>query len=154
MALRQASRRLLAQQQAVRFLLLDKSSAAAAAGARVGVTAASSVLLRPLAAASFHASGLARDPAAPEPVPLAKLKDSFNDATSVTYLEELEQRYRRDPRSVDTTWASFFRSLGEKEAATTRDGGGASFSSSFLGACSSGVVFVPLFFAPRQRPST
>jgi len=48
-----------------------------------------------------------------EPVPLSKLKDSFNDATSVTYLEELEKRYLDDPSSVDRTWASFFRSLGE-----------------------------------------
>lgn len=49
--------------------------------------------------------------AEPEPVPLSKLKDSFNDATSVTYLEELEKRYHDDPGSVDRTWASFFKSL-------------------------------------------
>mgnify|MGYP001811056844 CR=1 FL=1 len=55
--------------------------------------------------------------AEPEPVPLSKLKDSFNDATSVTYLEELEKRYLDDPGSVDRTWASFFKSLGEGAAA-------------------------------------
>ncbi|KIY93192.1 hypothetical protein MNEG_14773 [Monoraphidium neglectum] len=60
---------------------------------------------------SYHAS---KGPLAaePEPVPLSKLKDSFNDATSVTYLEELEKRYLDDPGSVDRTWASFFKSLG------------------------------------------
>lgn len=48
----------------------------------------------------------------PKPVPLSKLKDSFLDGTSSTYLEELEQRYREDPASVDRTWASFFKSMG------------------------------------------
>ncbi len=37
---------------------------------------------------------------------------SFLDGTSSTYLEELEERYRADPSSVDKTWASFFNSLG------------------------------------------
>jgi hypothetical protein len=62
---------------------------------------------------AYHASKgpLAADP---EPVPLSKLKDSFNDATSVTYLEELEKRYLEDPGSIDRTWASFFKSLGER----------------------------------------
>mmetsp|Transcript_25969 Transcript_25969/g.61743 ORF Transcript_25969/g.61743 Transcript_25969/m.61743 type:complete len:1026 (+) Transcript_25969:173-3250(+) len=45
----------------------------------------------------------------PKPVPLSKLKDSFLDGTSSSYLENLEERYRRDPGSVDRTWASFFR---------------------------------------------
>jgi 2-oxoglutarate dehydrogenase E1 component len=40
---------------------------------------------------------------------------SFLDGTSSTYLEELEERYRADPSSVDKTWASFFKSLGETE---------------------------------------
>uniref|UniRef100_A0A7S0YTI5 2-oxoglutarate dehydrogenase, mitochondrial n=1 Tax=Polytomella parva TaxID=51329 RepID=A0A7S0YTI5_9CHLO len=44
-------------------------------------------------------------------IPLSKLKDSFNDGTSVNYLEELEEAYRQDPNSVDKSWASFFRSL-------------------------------------------
>lgn len=51
---------------------------------------------------------------APSPVPLKKLKDSFLDGTSSTYLEELEQRYQSDPQSVDKTWASFFRNLGKE----------------------------------------
>lgn len=48
----------------------------------------------------------------PKPVALSKMKDSFLDGTSSTYLEELEQRYRVDPSSVDRTWASFFQSMG------------------------------------------
>ncbi len=39
---------------------------------------------------------------------------SFLDGTSSTYLEELEERYRADPTSVDKTWASFFNSLGAR----------------------------------------
>lgn len=49
---------------------------------------------------------------APEPVPLSKLKDQFLNATSSTYLEELEERYRSNPKSVDKSWASFFHSMG------------------------------------------
>ncbi len=45
-------------------------------------------------------------------MPLSKLKDSFLDGTSSTYLEDLEERYRHDPGSVDKSWSSFFRSLG------------------------------------------
>lgn len=48
----------------------------------------------------------------PKAVPLSKLKDGFLDGTSSTYLEELEERYRQDPGSVDKSWSSFFRSLG------------------------------------------
>lgn len=51
--------------------------------------------------------------APPKPVPLAKLKDSFLDGTSSTYLEQLQERFNEDPASVDKTWASFFRSLGK-----------------------------------------
>ena len=51
--------------------------------------------------------------AEPKPVPLSKLKDSFNDGTSISYIEELEKRYLADPASVDRTWASFFKSMGE-----------------------------------------
>mmetsp|Transcript_20449 Transcript_20449/g.61577 ORF Transcript_20449/g.61577 Transcript_20449/m.61577 type:complete len:1082 (-) Transcript_20449:445-3690(-) len=50
-------------------------------------------------------------PQAPQPVPLSKLKDGFLDGTSSTYLEELEERFRVDPSSVDKTWASFFNNL-------------------------------------------
>lgn len=52
------------------------------------------------------------DAETPKPVPLSKLKDGFLDGTSSTYLEELEERYRQDPGSVDKSWSSFFRSLG------------------------------------------
>jgi len=45
------------------------------------------------------------------PVALSKLKDSFNDATSVSYLEELEKRFHEDPGSVDRSWGSFFNNL-------------------------------------------
>ena len=46
-------------------------------------------------------------------MPLSKLKDGFLDGTSSTYLEDLEERYRSNPSSVDKSWSSFFRSLGE-----------------------------------------
>lgn len=59
-----------------------------------------------------HNSGKDQQQAHPKPTPLPKLKDSFLDGTSSTYLEELEERYRSDPSSVDKTWASFFGSLG------------------------------------------
>jgi hypothetical protein len=49
-------------------------------------------------------------------VPLSKLKDSFNDGTSIAYIEELEQRYKADPSSVDKTWGMFFKALGERRA--------------------------------------
>ena len=52
-------------------------------------------------------------------VPLSKLKDSFNDGTSVAYIEELEQRYRSDPTSVDKTWGMFFRALGAQHSPCT-----------------------------------
>ena len=58
-------------------------------------------------------AGALEPPAAPKPVPLSKLKDSFNDGTSITYLEELEERYHRDPNSVDRSWGAFFKNLGE-----------------------------------------
>ncbi len=51
-------------------------------------------------------------PCSSQPVPLSKLKDAFLDGTSSTYLEELEERFRDDPTSVDKTWASFFNNLG------------------------------------------
>eukprot|EP00882_Tetradesmus_deserticola_P012863 GHRQ01013632.1.p1 GENE.GHRQ01013632.1~~GHRQ01013632.1.p1 ORF type:complete len:141 (+),score=38.98 GHRQ01013632.1:219-641(+) len=57
----------------------------------------------------FHTSSAPRD--APQPVPLSKLKDSFNDGTSIAYIEELEQRYKADPSSVDKTWCMFFKAL-------------------------------------------
>ncbi len=49
-------------------------------------------------------------------MPLSKLKDSFLDGTSSTYLEELEERYRSNPKSVDKSWASFFHSMGARGA--------------------------------------
>lgn len=60
----------------------------------------------------FQSSSGSGQQAHPKPVALSKLKDSFLDGTSSTYLEELEQKYRQDPKSVDRTWASFFRSMG------------------------------------------
>jgi 2-oxoglutarate dehydrogenase E1 component len=52
--------------------------------------------------------------AAPKSVPIGKLKDSFNDGTSVSYLEELEEKWYKDPNSIDKSWASFFKNLGEQ----------------------------------------
>lgn len=40
------------------------------------------------------------------------MQDNFLDGTSSSYLEELEERFRADPTSVDKTWASFFTNLG------------------------------------------
>jgi hypothetical protein len=63
--------------------------------------------------AVFHTSAvLAAE--APKPVQLSKLADSFNDATSVSYLEELEKRFHDDPKSIDRTWAAFFTNLGAR----------------------------------------
>ncbi|KAL3160716.1 hypothetical protein ABBQ32_010627 [Trebouxia sp. C0010 RCD-2024] len=59
----------------------------------------------------FQNSGPDAQQGAPKPVPMSKLKDSFLDGTSSTYLEDMEERYRQDPSSVDKSWASFFRSL-------------------------------------------
>lgn len=59
----------------------------------------------------LHTSSGAQEPTVPKPVELSKLKDSFNDATSVSYLEELEKRFLEDPKSVDRTWASFFTNM-------------------------------------------
>ena len=61
---------------------------------------------------SFQSSGSDAQQGAPKAVPMSKLKDSFLDGTSSTYLEEMEERYRQDPNSVDKSWTSFFRSLG------------------------------------------
>ncbi|KAK9823376.1 hypothetical protein WJX72_002327 [[Myrmecia] bisecta] len=73
---------------------------------------ASGMRFAPLCVASQRLiQGLAPKDQQPKAVPLSKLKDSFLDGTSSTYLEELEERYRADPSSVDKTWASFFRSL-------------------------------------------
>lgn len=60
----------------------------------------------------FSTGSALLEPAEPKAVPIAKLKDSFNDGTSISYLEELEEKYHRDPNSVDKSWASFFRNLG------------------------------------------
>lgn len=60
----------------------------------------------------FQSSGPDAQQGAPKPVPMSKLKDSFLDGTSSTYLEDMEEKYRQDPNSVDKSWASFFRSLG------------------------------------------
>lgn len=60
-------------------------------------------------------SAAALEPSVPKAVPMSKLKDSFNDGTSINYLEELEERYNRDPNSVDRSWASFFKNMGERQ---------------------------------------
>jgi hypothetical protein len=75
-------------------------------------------LLRPLSASAQALASAAE----PEPVPLSKLKDQFLNATSSTYLEELEERYRSNPKSVDKSWASFFHSMGERQRLGGRAG--------------------------------
>ena len=69
---------------------------------------------RSLGMRTLHTSSTLMEPPAPQPVPMSKLKDSFLDGTSSTYLEELEERYRANPASVDKSWASFFNSMGKK----------------------------------------
>ncbi|GAB4819819.1 hypothetical protein N2152v2_006865, partial [Parachlorella kessleri] len=59
----------------------------------------------------FFESSSSSSQAAPKAVPLSKLKDSFLSGTSSSYIEELEERYRHDPKSVDATWAGFFNAL-------------------------------------------
>ena len=61
----------------------------------------------------FQGTGSDAQQGAPKPVPMSKLKDAFLDGTSSTYLEDLEEKYNKDPSSVDNSWASFFRSLGK-----------------------------------------
>lgn len=56
-------------------------------------------------------------------MPLSKLKDSFNDGTSIAYIEELEQRYKADPSSVDKTWGMFFKAMGEQYSSTAQQYG-------------------------------
>ena len=72
-------------------------------------------LLQPSLLRQFQSSvGKAQEPATnTEPVPLSKMKDSFMSGTSSTYLEELEERDRSNPKSVDKSWASFFHSMGK-----------------------------------------
>jgi 2-oxoglutarate dehydrogenase complex dehydrogenase (E1) component-like enzyme len=74
--------------------------------------AAAGLAWRAAAARGIHSSIALCEPP-PAPVPLSKMKDSFLDGTSSTYLEELEERYRSNPASVDKSWASFFKSMGE-----------------------------------------
>lgn len=104
------------------LLLLQTTSRSAAAAARVAM--AMRVATRRVAdqlrcsptilngTRLFQNSGPDAQQGAPKPVPMSKLKDSFLDGTSSTYLEDMEERYRQDPSSVDKSWASFFRSLG------------------------------------------
>ena len=88
--------------------------ALAAVGRRVG----KQLGIAPISCAAqrwIHTAGAAEQQSQqPKAVAMSKLKDSFLDGTSSTYLEELEERYRSDPHSVDKTWGSFFKSLGRK----------------------------------------
>jgi 2-oxoglutarate dehydrogenase E1 component len=86
--------------------------ALAAAARRAAAEGAPGILcLLRLGRFGLHTTASAFNPAEPKPVPLSKLKDSFNEGTSITYLEELEERYHQDPSSVDRTWQAFFRNL-------------------------------------------
>jgi len=91
-------------------------SMAVAARSLTSPSPPSSRLLLDLGRASFAASAAAPPPPpppppVPKPVPMPKLKDSFLDGTSSTYIEELQERYRADAASVDASWAGFFRAL-------------------------------------------
>ena len=74
------------------------------------------------AAAQFSRAFAAAPPPPPSPVSQAKLADSFADGSSVSYLEELEARFRENPRSVDKSWANFFSLLGAPQRRRRCDG--------------------------------
>lgn len=76
---------------------------------------------RPLRSYRQLTTSVARLHSEPKAVPLSQLKDSFLDATSSTYLEQLEAQYNKDPSSVDHSWAAFFRSLGTRPWPRPRD---------------------------------
>lgn len=80
-----------------------------AQSARLGKRASARL---PALARQFQGSGEMSQ----QPVELSKLKDSFIEGSSANYLEELEERYRSNPKSVDKSWASFFHSMGARGA--------------------------------------
>ena len=53
---------------------------------------------------------------------------SFLQGHNAEYLEQLQARYAQDPKSVDDSWAQFFKSLGEDAGAARAEAQGASWS--------------------------
>ena len=53
---------------------------------------------------------------------------SFLQGANAGYVEQLYARYANDPASVDATWATFFRSLGDIETDVKKEAAGASWA--------------------------
>lgn len=68
-------------------------------------------LLPASTARGFHSTFPKCAAPVPRPVPLSKLTDSFLDASSSVYLEELQRAWEDDPNSVDESWDNFFRNF-------------------------------------------
>ncbi len=58
---------------------------------------------------------------------LALRASSFLEGGNATYVEQMYSRYATDPNSVDSSWAAFFRSLGDDGTTVTREAKGASW---------------------------
>lgn len=69
---------------------------------------------RTVGAMTFHRMhAAAAGTAAPKPTPVREMRDEFLNATSASYLEAMEDDFRRDPKSVPESWAMLLRQLGE-----------------------------------------
>mgnify|MGYP002683078641 CR=1 FL=1 len=55
------------------------------------------------------------------------LDTSFLEGTNAPYLEEMHERYARDPASVSEDWRAFFDSLRDDTAAITKEASGPSW---------------------------
>ncbi len=52
---------------------------------------------------------------------------SFLQGANSGYVEQMYARFAADPQSVDATWATFFRSLGDQELDVKKEAAGASW---------------------------
>jgi len=53
---------------------------------------------------------------------------SFLQGANAEYVEQMYARFAADPQAVDSTWAAFFRSLGDSERDVRKEAAGASWS--------------------------
>jgi hypothetical protein len=92
-----------------------------------GITAARAPLRWAVGASAalraFHTraatSLAAADPNAP--TPNAQMQDDFLSASSVVYLEGMEDKFREDPNSVPASWAAFLRQMGAWDQSKRRN---------------------------------
>ena len=49
--------------------------------------------------------------ATPKPTPNREMRDDFVNAASASYLEAMEDEYRKDPKNVHESWAALLRQL-------------------------------------------